>query len=137
MRTFLWGIFLLVMAAWSGLAWVTAELAGWSAQALASEPAGSRLLALAELPLPAWLGLWVGPELLDATAATARWLLQVSAAVLPAAGTATGWLVPLVWIVWGLGAFVALAVTVAAHLALSLWRRRADASPPALPRIPA
>ena len=76
----------------------------WIAQALASGTAAQATRDLAALPLPAWLESWVDPAWLQPLHAGLQWAIESTAAVLPLAGTAAGWLVPAVWVVWGLGA---------------------------------
>ena len=64
--------------------------------------------------------------------AVAGTLAAVSAS-LPMLGTAVGWLVPLVWTVWGLGLAVMLVLTVLAHWLIGRLHGRFNGGKPTGP----
>jgi hypothetical protein len=125
MKLILWGTFALLALLWTGGAALLAQLVQWSAQGLAGIDGSAVDIVAATATLPAWLSPWI-----DATAwaemqqwATA--LLASAAALLPSLGQVAGWLVPLVWVVWGLGMALLLGLT----LLLALLLRRFQPPP--------
>ena len=64
--------------------------------------------------------------------AVAGTLTTVSAS-LPMLGTAVGWLVPVVWVVWGLGLAVMLMLAVLAHRLIGRLNDRCNGRTPAGP----
>ena len=115
MRVVLWVVWALVAAFWTLGAWVLAELVQWSVQAMASAEASRATGAVLQAPLPPWLGVWIDPAWLELLRSQAQWLIEAAQAILPAAGALVGWIVPLVWVGWGLGMLTLLALAVAAH----------------------
>ena len=91
--------------------WLAAELPRW---------VGS-LPALPQWPQPVWLSLWLDPALIQAAQAFLLWLLDVLRLLGVSVQGIGTFLVVIVGLVWALGAFVLLALAVAAHL---LWSRR-------------
>ena len=102
MKWVVWTIGGVLAALWTGGLALVAQVADWAGGALTR--AGQAVVVAQPLPdLPAWLG--------DA----ARQALQLVHSMLPAVGTATGWLEPLVWIVWGVGMVALLALAAGCH----------------------
>lgn len=123
MKVVVWVLFSLVALVWTGGAWLTVELVQWVAHGLASGGAADLGRAVAEWPLPAWLSAWLGEPgwiytLQDQVAAA----MKLLAGVLPWAGSVVGWLVPLVWTVWGLGLLLMLALAGGVHLLVVRYR---------------
>ncbi|MGV3572382.1 MAG: hypothetical protein ACO1PB_17415 [Ramlibacter sp.] len=130
MIAFNWIVFALLALFWTGGAWVTAAATEWLAQALASGTAVQAARDLAALPLPAWLQFWIDPAWLQALQSMVRWAVEGAGAGLPFAGTAAGWLVPAVWVAWGIGCVLLLLGAVAVHVVLRRFaRRRASPEP--------
>ncbi len=126
MKLAIWLLWAALALLWTGGAWLAAELTQWSAQAIAAGNAESAARAAAQWPMPPWMALWVDPEWLKAVQASMRWALDVGSGLLPFAGAAMGWLVPLVWLAWGGGLLLLLVLAVAAHWGVGRLR------PPAL-----
>ena len=120
-----WGVFAVLALLWTGGAAMGAALAGWTAEAIASGTAGEAARAMAALPVPQWIAVWADPAWIEAVQGALLWTLEAGRSLLPLLGTAAGWLVPLVWIAWGLGIALLLAAAIAAHLLL-----RRFATPP-------
>lgn len=122
------GVCLLLGALWTGAAALLAGGLNWAASALASGSAADLAQALGSWQLPTWLvqGLDLG------------WLLGLQAALVdgvdllqqwwPGVGQVVGWLVPLVWITWGIGMAVLVLLGV---LAVWAWGRLAGSGPAA------
>jgi hypothetical protein len=126
-----WILFALLAVFWTGAAWISASAAEWAAQALASGTAAQAAQDLAALPLPEWLKVWIDPAWFDALQSALRWVIDGAGAGLPLAGTAAGWLVPAIWITWGLGCVLLLLGAVGVHLLLRRFARRAPPPAPA------
>lgn len=115
MRKLIWTVFALAAVLWTALAWAAAEVIRWLSRTLSSEALAAGGQHVGEWSVPAWLAAWIGPQPGEVLAGALQWVMQASTALLPAAGTATGWLVPLAWIVWALGAVVLIAMAVGAQ----------------------
>jgi len=116
MKIVLWVGVALLGLVWTGLAAVGASLVGWGAGVLASGGAAEWARVAAQWPVPAWIGLWVDPAAVKAMQEALLWSLQALQASLPWIGSALGWLVPLVWVAWGLGLLLLLGVAAVAHV---------------------
>ncbi len=114
MKALLWTVVGVLSALWTAslalLAGLVDLTAGWLQQAGAAGTAAVPLPAV-----PAWLSAWVDTESWTAWAQGALALMQGVAGVLPAIGTVTGWLEPLVWLLWALGLALMLGLGGGAH----------------------
>lgn len=122
MKIAIWLLFGALALAWTAGAWLTAAVAQWSAQALASGTAEAAGRAVAAWPVPPWMALWVDPQWVKALQDMVAWTLDTGQGLLPWLGTAMGWLVPLVWVGWGFGLAVLLVLAALAHWGVSRWR---------------
>ncbi|MGI9154482.1 MAG: hypothetical protein ACR2IY_11490 [Rubrivivax sp.] len=126
MKLALWLGCALLALLWTGGAALTAALTQWAAQVLASGGAVDLAQAAARWPVPDWIALWVDPQAVRWAQQMVLWalgLLGSLSAGLPVAGQVVGWLVPLVWVFWGLGMLVLLALALGVHV--WLWRSAA------------
>jgi hypothetical protein len=132
MKTALWIVFALLAALWTGTVLVSAELTGWLASTVASGAAGDVINNVGQWPLPAWLALWIDPAWVQGMQAAwvqvMGWLGQSG----PALGSVVSWLIPLIWVVWGVVLLLMLAATVAGHFLLGKLTR-----PGGMKRVPA
>lgn len=128
MKLVIWMVFGVIALAWTGGAWLASELTQWAGQALASGEAASVGRELAQWPVPQWLSLWVDPAVIQALQSTVLWALDTLHGALPMLGSAVGWLVPMVWGLWGLGLLAMFVLAFTAHLFLArmrpAWPRR-------------
>lgn len=122
MKIAVWLLFGAMALAWTAGAWLTAAVAQWSAQALASGTAEAAGRAVAAWPVPPWMALWIDPAWVKALQDLMVWSLDTAQGLLPWLGTAMGWLVPLVWVGWGFGLVVLLLLAALAHWGVSRWR---------------
>lgn len=123
MRIAIWVVFGLLALLWTGGAFVSAQLTQWIAQALASGEAASVGRELAQWPVPQWLALWVDTAWLEALQSALLWTLETLQEALPLLGSALGWLVPLVWLLWGLGLVALMLLAGLAQLLLGRARK--------------
>lgn len=111
-------VFALLALLWTGGAALTAWLVQWTSQALAGGGALEIGREVGALPVPHWIAVWMDPALVQAAQSALMWTLDAASGLLPLAGSAAQWLVPVVWVVWGLGLLVLLVAAGAFHLLL-------------------
>ena len=116
MRLVIWIAFGVLMALWTGFASISAGLVGWLLSAVADGQISGAAQAVGQWPIPAWLGTWIDPGMVENMQATWLNLVQWLSQVLPSAGTLTGWVVPLMWLVWGVVSVCLLVAAVIGHL---------------------
>lgn len=110
-----WMLFALLALFWTAGAWITVAVTEWTVQALASGTAAQAARDVVTLPLPEWLKSWIDPAWSQALQSLAQWAVDAAGAWLPLAGTAAGWLVPAIWIAWGLGLLMLLLAAAVVH----------------------
>ena len=106
MKVVLWSVFAVMALVWTGGAVLVAELVQWSAQAIAQADGAAIGAAAAGVQVPAWLGPWIDVERWVAVQQWVAGALAAASDALPAIGAAAGWLVPVVWVAWGVGLIV-------------------------------
>jgi hypothetical protein len=117
MKSAVWVVFALFATFWTGAAWLVVDLIQWAAHGLASGEAADLGRAVAEWPVPSWLSAWLGePGWLYALQDSVARAVKLLGEALPWAGAAVGWLVPVVWTLWGLGLLLMLALAGGMHL---------------------
>ncbi len=122
MKVVLWIVVGLLAATWTGGAWFAAASLEWAAQSVASGDMTDVARAMAGSPMPPWLALWVDPALWraaqDMFLASIEWLQRV----LPAAPSLVAWVVAAVWLTWGAGVLLLLALAGGVHWLLGRLR---------------
>ncbi len=111
MKVIIWSVFLLLAVLWTAGAGLLALLTEWSIGLLASGSATDLVDRAGQIPVPAWLAPWLD---LAGWRELLQWftsVLQTVSALLPSASQSLGWLVPLIWILWGIGLVGLLLVT--------------------------
>ena len=126
MKIFIWMAFGVLAALWSLGALIVVELVQWSAQVIASGAAVELGRSAAQWPAPAWLALWLDPAAIKAAQEGLLTGFEAFRSALPWVGSTLGWLVPLVWISWGIGMALLLAMTGGAHWLASCWLAARD-----------
>lgn len=125
MKLVIWIIFGLIALVWTGGAFLASELTQWAGQALASGEAASLDKDMAQWPVPHWVSLWIDPALIQALQSFVLWAFEALRDALPLLSSTVGWLVPLIWVLWGLGLLAMFVLAFGAHLLLSrLWPGR-------------
>lgn len=115
----MWVLVAVLGLAWTALAALGSGLIGWGAGVLASGGAAEWARVAAQWPVPAWLGAWVDPAVLQALQEALLWGLQALQHSLPWVASAVGWLVPLVWMTWGGGMLLLVGLAAGAHLLIT------------------
>lgn len=116
MKIAVWVVFFLLLGFWTGGTLLLTELTGWGAQQLLTGGAASTGAAVAQWPVPAWMSIWVDAAWIQAAQSSLTWALTTFDGALPFVGSAVGWIVPLMWVVWGLGALLLLVLAGFAHV---------------------
>ncbi|RYY58511.1 MAG: hypothetical protein EOO24_61630 [Comamonadaceae bacterium] len=126
-----WIVFSLLGLVWTAAAWLTVEVTDWTVVALASGAATDAARDLATLPLPAWMQIWVDPGWLLAVQSFAQWLADLAGPGAQFASMVAHWLVPAIWIAWGVGIALLLLGAACVHLLLRRFMPRAAPQPTA------
>lgn len=114
MKIVLWVVLAALLALWTGFAAMSAGLVAWLLSPVAEGQISSAAQALGQWPIPAWLSPWVDRALVADMQVTWLAAVQWLSTLMPSASSLTGWIVPLVWVLWGV---VSLAMVVAALVA--------------------
>ena len=113
MKLLIWSCFLVLSLLWTGMAVVAVNVSDWALGLLGSgAPLGNQVAAL---NLPAWVGLWVQPEWIAAIQATMTGVFSMIQPWLPSTDTLGTVVSALVWLSWGLGVLVLLALAAGGH----------------------
>ncbi len=129
MKVALWLLVLLLAILWTGGAALTAFLTEAARALIASGGANDLGLAAAQVPVPAWLALWgIDPSWVRGLQESLLWVVQATRDLLPWIGSALGYLVALVWVLWAIGLIVLLLLAGGAHLLLGRRGRPAQAA---------
>ena len=117
-----WFLSFTLLGLWSLACWGLHAFTVW-AMASAGALAGGTAAASAAL-LPAWLGAWIPPELAAEFQALIASLGPMVQAALETVPMLAGAVTVLAWAIWGLGALTLLALTIAAHVLIAMFKRR-------------
>lgn len=131
MKVLIWFVFVLLAAFWTGLVALTAQVTDWVLAAMASGQIADLAGAAGEIPVPAWLALWVDTAWLQALQASMVDMVQWVSQLLPTAAGLLGWITPLLWVVWGFVMLLMLACAVVGHWLIGRLGGRAGPSIPA------
>jgi hypothetical protein len=123
MKVLLWVCVAVLGLLWTGLAALGASLVGWGAGVLASGGAAEWARVAAQWPVPTWMSLWIDPDAVRAMQEALLWGLQALQQSLPWVASMVGWLVPLVWVIWGFGVLLLVVLAAGAHLLVARGAR--------------
>ncbi|MBL0726641.1 hypothetical protein [Piscinibacter sp. HJYY11] len=123
----IWIVFAVLLAVWTAAVWLASAVTNWAADALqAAGGIGAIRVPEVVALLPAWLRDWIPGDLLEllpGILASIQQAAQSIESVLPWAGTAIGWLAPILWVTWALVTLAMLVVTLVIHVAVRRSRR--------------
>jgi hypothetical protein len=119
MKVLIWILFGVLGLLWTGTTLLVVELTQWAVGGLASGNL-SAAAGAAVVQWPAWVTAWFDPALLRSLQEAALWATQTLSDALPWIGGALGWLVPVIWFIWGLGMLALLLAAGGSHL-LTGW----------------
>lgn len=118
MKTLIWSITALLALVWTGLVWLANSISAWllgAVEAGTLKDAGSTVAGLPLPPLPEWLGPWFDPAWLADWQAFGAGMLGWLGGVLPSGDALMAWIGPLLWVAWGLGLLMLLALAGLGH----------------------
>ena len=122
MKIAVWVVCLVLLGLWTGGTLLLVGLTEWGVRQLASGEAAALGGAVAQWPVPAWASIWVDTAWIQAAQGGLTWALQALDGTLPLLGSVVGWIVPLIWVLWGLGVVLALLLAGGAQLLLGRLR---------------
>lgn len=118
-----WVVVLLLLALWSSLVWTVQAF-------LVSLLAHAGSLGAGDWTLPDSLRDWLPTVVADWLVSTVETLTPQLQALVSALPSLSGWITVLAWGVWALGALVTLVLGLAIHVAMALWRKSKQSTPP-------
>lgn len=118
MKFILWGGVILLALFWTGAAALLVEAVQWSAQRMSSGSTATLEAVTGNIVLPVWLSPWLNPAGMVSILETLQDMLSSFSSVLPTMGMVMGWLVPAIWITWGLGMLLLAGMVVVGTLLL-------------------
>lgn len=117
MTAAIWIVFAVLLSLWTGTVWLGTELVRWTSETLQGGTSG---VAAGVAPViqdaSAWLTGWIPTEVFAGVLAYLQWLMTSTETTLPAASHAMGWLIPVAWVGWFLGAAVLTVTAISLHL---------------------
>lgn len=115
MKIAVWVIFSIVTLLWTIGTFIAVKLTQWGTGLLANGNIDPLSRSVAEMPLPQGLPLWLDPTMIQALQQYALLALEALRDAMPYMSMLMGWLVPMIWGVWGFGLIGLVALAVAAH----------------------
>lgn len=115
MKLLIWSVFALLALLWTGGAWLTGLLVQAVSGALAAGGGVDWAQAVQAWQVPVWLAPWVDGQFVQLAQGAIGIALEWLGGAGPHVATVVGWLVPLVWIGWGLGFVLLLVLAGALH----------------------
>jgi len=118
----IWSVFSLTALLWTFASTILVEAIQWSSERLTSGQTANLESVTSSIVIPPWLSPWLEPSSWAMIFQSIQFFLANAASAVPAIGSLLGWLVPLVWIGWGLGILALLALAIAGTLAVKRFR---------------
>jgi len=115
MKIAVWGIFSIVTLLWTIGTFIAVKLTQWGTNLLANGNIDPLSRGVAEWPLPQGLPLWLDPATIQLLQQYALLSLDALRDAMPYMSVLMGWLVPMIWAVWGFGLVCLVALAVGAH----------------------
>ena len=115
MKIAVWVIFGIVTLFWTAGTFIAVKLTQWGTSLLANGNIEPLSRGAAQWPVPEGLPLWLDPAMIQGLQQYALLSLEAFRSAMPYMSTAMGWLVPVIWAVWGLGLLFLLGLAGGAH----------------------
>jgi hypothetical protein len=115
MKIAVWVVFGVLTLLWTAGSFIAVKLTQWGTSLLANGNMDPLRSGVAEWPLPQGLPLWLDPMMVQTLQQYALLSLEALRDALPYMSMLMGWLVPLIWTVWGFGLVCLVALAVGAH----------------------
>jgi hypothetical protein len=108
MKFILWGSVAFLSVLWTIGAALLAQGVVWSSRRMSEGPALTLEAAAGSVLIPVWLTSWFDPSAVTSLLQTAQGVLGNFFSVLPTMGMVLAWLVPAIWMTWGIGMLILL-----------------------------
>jgi hypothetical protein len=128
MKILAWSVCVVLALFWTGLVALAAEAARWIASGLASGQVKDFASGAAQWPIPDWLSSWLDPQWMQLLQSSLLYVLNMAADLSPQLSSVVSWMVPLIWVVWGIGVLSLLGLTGGAHWMIGRLQRSAGAA---------
>jgi hypothetical protein len=112
MKTILWGGIAFLSVLWTSGAALLAQGVVWASRRMSEGPALTLEAAGGSVLIPVWLASWFDPTALNTVVQTVQGDLTNFFSVLPTMGMVLAWLVPAIWMTWGIGMLILLGAVV-------------------------
>lgn len=103
MKRIIWGGFAFLAAIWTGVVALSAAVVRAAVSLLQASGGSAVSETVGQIPVPDWLAPWADLLGWNEWAHGVAALLESLRGVLPLLGQGLEWLVPLAWVVWGVG----------------------------------
>ena len=124
MKMFIWTVTGFLALLWTGVIAMLTAAVTWFAGASADQ-ASRGVQAMAQWPVPDWVGLWIPAAAVESLKASVTGLLESGVTAFNWIGPMLGWLSPLIWAVWGLVLLLMLALAGGVHFLMARTTRPA------------
>ncbi len=115
MKIAVWVVFSVMTLLWTACTFIAVKLTQWGTQLLATGNFEQLNRNVAQWPLPEGLPLWFDPAAILTLQQLALLSLEGLRNAMPYMSSMMGWLVPVIWMVWGFGLLGLLAMAGGAH----------------------
>ncbi len=115
MKIAVWVIFSIVTLLWTIGTFIAVKLTQWGTGLLANGNIDPLSRGVADWPLPEGMPEWVDPSMIQTLQQFALLSLDGLRDALPYMSMLMGWLVPMIWAVWGFGLICLAALAIGAH----------------------
>lgn len=132
MKTIIWILFFVTLAAWTGMTAITVHVVDWVAHKSGTALQNDLSTVLDATTLPSWLALWIDPTWLESIHAGLVATNEGVRQIMPWLAAGMEWLNPLLWTLWALGALSLLIITVIGHRLLGSLFPANRPSPPGI-----
>ena len=122
MKILIWAITALLLLMWSGVIAIAATVVTWFA-GLSTDPAQRGVKAIAELPLPDWVTVWMPPAVLERVMSSMTGLLDSMVGAVTWLMPMMAWLNPVLWVFWAFVAILMLALAAGLHVLMGRSNR--------------
>jgi hypothetical protein len=127
MKILAWSLCVVLALFWTGLVALTAEAARWISSGLASGQVKDFANGAAQWPAPDWLLAWIDPHWMQMLQSSLLYVFNTVANLSPQLSSVVSWMVPLIWVVWGVGMLSLVGLTGGAHWLIGRLQRNSTA----------
>jgi len=119
MKILVWSVFVLAGLLWTGVAVILAQAVQWASQGFSASAPAMLESATGNIVIPPMISPLLEPAAWATLFQFVQSVLASAAGAIPLIESMLGWLVPLVWVVWGLVLLVFLAIAIGTTAALN------------------